>query len=111
MRYFGSGDDLADVDQSDNGTCCLRVVLIEVELNITFLLDLRYDSVADLHHPTVYGIRVGWDLTVVAIYCLAIATAILDSLYNFGNGPQRVGKLGGKTNTEASAKFLSQLTT
>ena len=36
VRYFGSGDDLANVDQSDNGTCCLRVE-IEVELIITFL--------------------------------------------------------------------------
>ena len=37
VRYFGSGDDLADVDQSDNDTCCFRVV-IEVRLIITFLL-------------------------------------------------------------------------
>ncbi len=33
---FSSGDDLADVDQSDNGACCLRVV-IEVQLKIAFL--------------------------------------------------------------------------
>ena len=37
VRYFGSGDDLADVDQSDNDTCRFRVV-IEVRLIITFLL-------------------------------------------------------------------------
>jgi hypothetical protein len=36
VRYFGAGDDLVDIDQSDNATCCFHVV-IEIKLIIKIL--------------------------------------------------------------------------